>query len=162
VSFVNLPETRKSRFGEELNAEKMKKAVWLKPEVRAQIEFLEWTEGDRLRHSKFAGLREIRTLEASSRSTLAEGNSCGALNAAVFNVVILERVDAVFLFRRKYSALCLYQVHVPSVTIAARLIWTFGSFAVANSNPAAQATSCEVTPINEERSCYQPSKLAPL
>ena len=25
--FVNLPETRRSRFGEELNAEKMKKAV---------------------------------------------------------------------------------------------------------------------------------------
>jgi DNA ligase D-like protein (predicted ligase) len=56
--FVNLPETRRSRFGEELNAEKMKKAVWLKPEAVAQIEFLEWTEGDRLRHSKFMGLRE--------------------------------------------------------------------------------------------------------
>ena len=32
--------------------------LWLKPETVAQIEFLEWTEGDRLRHSKFAGLRE--------------------------------------------------------------------------------------------------------
>ena len=56
--FVNLPETRRSRFGEELNAEKMKKAVWLRPEAIAQIEFLEWTEGDRLRHSKFVGLRD--------------------------------------------------------------------------------------------------------
>ena len=56
--FVNLPETRRSRFGEELNAEKMKKAVWLRPDAVAQIEFLEWTEGDRLRHSKFVGLRE--------------------------------------------------------------------------------------------------------
>ncbi len=56
--FVNLPETRRSRFGEELNAEKMRKAVWLKPEAVAQIEFLEWTEGDRLRHSKFVGLRK--------------------------------------------------------------------------------------------------------
>ncbi len=56
--FANLPETRRSRFGEELNAEKMEKAVWLKPEAVAQIEFLEWTEGDRLRHSKFVGLRE--------------------------------------------------------------------------------------------------------
>ena len=55
---VNLPETRRSRFGEELNTKKMKKAVWLKPEAVAQIEFLEWTEGDRLRHSKFVGLRE--------------------------------------------------------------------------------------------------------
>jgi len=56
--FVNLPETRRPRFGEELNAEKMKKAVWLRPEAVAQIEFLEWTEGNRLRHSKFVGLRE--------------------------------------------------------------------------------------------------------
>jgi len=56
--FANLPDTRRSRFGEELNAEKIKKAVWLKPEAVAQIEFLEWTEGDRLRHSKFVGLRE--------------------------------------------------------------------------------------------------------
>jgi len=56
--FVNLPETRRSRFGEELNAEKMKKAVWLRPEAVAQIEFLEWTDADRLRHSKFVGLRE--------------------------------------------------------------------------------------------------------
>ena len=45
-------------FGEELNAEKMKKAVWLKPEGVAQIEFLEWTEGNRLRHSKFIRLRD--------------------------------------------------------------------------------------------------------
>jgi DNA ligase D-like protein (predicted ligase) len=56
--FVNLPETRRSRFGEELNAEKMKKAIWLRPQAVAQIEFLEWTEGDRLRHSKFVGLRD--------------------------------------------------------------------------------------------------------
>jgi DNA ligase D-like protein (predicted ligase) len=66
--FVDLPETRKSRFGEELNAEKMKKAVWLRPEAVAQIEFLEWTEGDRLRHSKFVGLRE----DKSPRSVMRE------------------------------------------------------------------------------------------
>ena len=49
--FVNLPETRRSRFGDELNAEKMKRAVWLRPEAAARIEFLEWTEGNRLRYS---------------------------------------------------------------------------------------------------------------
>ena len=59
--FVNLPETKRSRFGEELNAEKMRKAVWLRPEAVAQIEFLEWTEGNRLRHSKFVGLREDKS-----------------------------------------------------------------------------------------------------
>jgi DNA ligase D-like protein (predicted ligase) len=56
--FVNLPETRRPRWGEALSAEKMKKAVWLRPEAVAQLEFLEWTEADRLRHSKFVRLRE--------------------------------------------------------------------------------------------------------
>jgi ATP-dependent DNA ligase len=36
----------------------MKKCVWLRPELVAQIEFLEWTDSDHLRHSKFVGLRE--------------------------------------------------------------------------------------------------------
>jgi ATP-dependent DNA ligase len=56
--FVNLPETRKARWGEALTAEKMKKCVWVRPEIVAQIEFLEWTDADHLRHSKFAGLRD--------------------------------------------------------------------------------------------------------
>ena len=62
--FVNLPETQPSRFGRELDAETMKKAVWLRPEVVAQIEFLEWTEHDRLRHSKFVGLREDKDAQS--------------------------------------------------------------------------------------------------
>src|SRR5258707_12127933 len=71
--FVNLPETRRSRFGEELNVEKMKKAVWLKPEAVAQIEFLEWTGGDRLRHSKFVGLRD----DKDARTVVKEnGGEC--------------------------------------------------------------------------------------
>ena len=71
--FVNLPETRRSRFGEELNAEKMKKAVWLRPEAVAQIEFLEWTDGDRLRHSKFAGLREDKDPRSVVKERVGDG-----------------------------------------------------------------------------------------
>lgn len=56
--FVNLPETGRPRWGEILDAEKMKKCVWVRPELIAVIEFLEWTEGDRLRHSKFVALRD--------------------------------------------------------------------------------------------------------
>jgi len=56
--FVNLPETGRARWGDTLDAEKMKKCVWVRPELVAVIEFLEWTEGDRLRHSKFGGLRD--------------------------------------------------------------------------------------------------------
>ena len=56
--FTNLPETRKARWGEAMTAEKMKECVWVRPELVAQIDFLEWTEADHLRHSKFVGLRE--------------------------------------------------------------------------------------------------------
>jgi bifunctional non-homologous end joining protein LigD len=56
--FVNLPETHKGRWGDGLTAEDMKKCVWVRPQLVAQIEFLEWTVSDHLRHSKFVGLRE--------------------------------------------------------------------------------------------------------
>jgi DNA ligase D-like protein (predicted ligase) len=56
--FVNLPEARRSRWGEGLAAEDMEQCVWVRPELVAQIDFLEWTEGDHLRHAKFVGLRE--------------------------------------------------------------------------------------------------------
>jgi bifunctional non-homologous end joining protein LigD len=42
----------------------MKKCVWVRPELVAQIEFLEWTESDHLRHSKFVGLREDKDARA--------------------------------------------------------------------------------------------------
>jgi ATP-dependent DNA ligase len=68
MPFANLPDTHKSRWGDELTAEKMKECVWLCPEADAQIEFLDWTAGDRLRHSKFAGLRE----DKDARSVVKE------------------------------------------------------------------------------------------
>jgi DNA ligase D-like protein (predicted ligase) len=67
--FVNLPETGRARWGEILDAEKMKKCVWVRPKLVAVIEFLEWTEGDRLRHSKFVALRE----DKNPRDVVKEG-----------------------------------------------------------------------------------------
>ena len=32
--------------------------MWLKPEAVARIEFVEWTDADHLRHTKFVGLRD--------------------------------------------------------------------------------------------------------
>jgi ATP-dependent DNA ligase len=55
--FSNLPETHEGRWGTGLTAEDMKKCIWVRPVLVAQIEYLEWTESDHLRHSKFAGLR---------------------------------------------------------------------------------------------------------
>jgi bifunctional non-homologous end joining protein LigD len=56
--FANLPETGRARWGEILDAEKMAKCVWVRPELVAVVEFLDWTEGNRLRHSKFVALRD--------------------------------------------------------------------------------------------------------
>jgi bifunctional non-homologous end joining protein LigD len=57
-SFINLPESGRSRWGEALDEEKMNKCVWVRPELVAQVDFLEWTDQDHLRHSRFVGLRE--------------------------------------------------------------------------------------------------------
>jgi len=45
-------------MGEALTTEEMKKCVWARSDIVAQVEFLEWTDADHLRHSKFAGLRD--------------------------------------------------------------------------------------------------------
>ena len=65
--FANLPETHKGRWGEGLTAADMDKCVWVRPEIVAPIEFLEWTPSDHLRHSKFAGLREDRGPVSAAR-----------------------------------------------------------------------------------------------
>ncbi len=65
--FVNLPEAEKRRWGTGLTAEDMKKCLWIRPEVVARIEYLEWTEGDHLRHAKFAGLGEDKNAESVSK-----------------------------------------------------------------------------------------------
>jgi len=56
--FQNLPERTKGRWGEGLTASDMEKCRWLKPQLVAAIEFLEWTAENRLRHPKFVSLRD--------------------------------------------------------------------------------------------------------
>jgi bifunctional non-homologous end joining protein LigD len=56
--FVNLPELSSGRWGEGLTATKMKDCVWVRPVTVAQVEFLEWTGADHLRHTKFISLRD--------------------------------------------------------------------------------------------------------
>ena len=52
--FVNVPEPNRSGHG--LTAEKMKQCVWLKPERRCELEFVERTNSGRLRHAVFRQL----------------------------------------------------------------------------------------------------------
>jgi bifunctional non-homologous end joining protein LigD len=55
--FVNLPEAKSGRWGQGLTRAKMAQCVWLKPVLVAEVEFLEWTAENHLRHSRFMGLR---------------------------------------------------------------------------------------------------------
>jgi bifunctional non-homologous end joining protein LigD len=56
--FANLPEAKSGRWGQGLTAAKMADCRWLEPVLVAQIEFLEWTGENHLRHTRFIGLRE--------------------------------------------------------------------------------------------------------
>jgi DNA ligase D-like protein (predicted ligase) len=67
--FANLPELTAGRWGQGLTAEKMKECVWLKPEAVAQIQFLEWTGADHLRHTKFVALRDDKDPSKVVRET---------------------------------------------------------------------------------------------
>lgn len=59
--FANLPEQRSGRWGLGLTAEKMKECRWLKPNLVAQFEYVEWTPDKHLRHSRFVALREDKS-----------------------------------------------------------------------------------------------------
>jgi ATP-dependent DNA ligase len=65
--FANLPEARSGRWGQGLTKAKMAECRWLKPLLVAQIEFLEWTGDNHLRHSKFIGLRDDKPAGAVRR-----------------------------------------------------------------------------------------------
>lgn len=71
--FVNLPETHKDRWGTGLTAQDMKKCVWVRPEIVARIEYLEWTDSDHLRHSKYIGLQDDKHARTVIKELAGEG-----------------------------------------------------------------------------------------
>jgi bifunctional non-homologous end joining protein LigD len=54
--FVDLP-TGSSRWGSGVTAKEMRELQWVRPQLVAQIRFVEWTAEGRLRHAKFLALR---------------------------------------------------------------------------------------------------------
>jgi DNA ligase D-like protein (predicted ligase) len=70
--FANLPETHKGRWGTGLTADDMKKCIWVRPNVAARIEYLEWTDGDHLRHAKFCGLRFDKEAQTITKDQTGE------------------------------------------------------------------------------------------
>ena len=65
--FANLPEAKSGRWGQGLTKAKMADCRWLKPVLVAQIEFLEWSGENHLRHTKFVGLREDKAAKDVKR-----------------------------------------------------------------------------------------------
>jgi bifunctional non-homologous end joining protein LigD len=59
--FVDLPNPKASRWGGGVTADEMREMQWVKPELVAQIRFVEWTAEGRLRHAAFLGLRSDKS-----------------------------------------------------------------------------------------------------
>jgi len=55
--FTDLPTVGPQRWGGGVTAEQMREMVWVRPELIAQIRFVEWTADGRLRHAAFLGMR---------------------------------------------------------------------------------------------------------
>ena len=67
--FANLPDAQSGRWGQGLTAAKMKDCGWLNPTLVAQFEFVEWTDVNHLRHTRFIALRDDRQAKDVRRET---------------------------------------------------------------------------------------------
>ena len=68
--FVDLPNSKSSRWGGGVTADEMREMQWVRPELVAQVRFVEWTAEGRLRHAAFLGLRP----DKSAREVRREAN----------------------------------------------------------------------------------------
>jgi bifunctional non-homologous end joining protein LigD len=55
--FADLPQSGTSHWGAGITRDQMHEFQWLKPQIVAQIRFVEWTTDGHLRHAAFLGLR---------------------------------------------------------------------------------------------------------
>jgi ATP-dependent DNA ligase len=68
----------------------MEKCVWVRHELVAQIEFLDWTEGNHLRHSQFVGLTYSRIV--GKPEVIRRTTNSRALHVIVSALSIRRRV----------------------------------------------------------------------
>jgi len=68
--FANLPEEKRTPWA--LTKTEMRKCIWLRPELVAQIEFTSWTLDGHLRLAAFAGLREDKKATEVARESEPE------------------------------------------------------------------------------------------
>ena len=67
--FANLPETKATRWGEALTAEKMKECRWVRPVLVCQVAFVNWTDGGKLRLCSFVAMRDDKVARSVARET---------------------------------------------------------------------------------------------
>lgn len=67
--FDDLPNSKTSHWGGGVTAEQMAEMTWVRPDVVAQIRFVEWTEDHHLRHAAFLGLRVDKAARQIRRDT---------------------------------------------------------------------------------------------
>jgi bifunctional non-homologous end joining protein LigD len=67
--FSDLPNSKTSHWGAGVTAEEMDEMQWLKPQLVAQIRFVEWTADGHLRHAAFLGVRTDKAARAVIRET---------------------------------------------------------------------------------------------
>jgi len=67
--FVDLPNPKASRWGGGVTVGAMREMQWVKPELVAQIRFVEWTAEGRLRHAAFLGLRSDKSAREVRRES---------------------------------------------------------------------------------------------
>lgn len=65
--FVNLPTTGSSHWGEGITADEMDVLRWVKPQLVAEVSFVEWTRDGSLRHAAFLGLRDDKSAKDVQR-----------------------------------------------------------------------------------------------
>ena len=68
--FANLPDKTAGRFGQGLTVEKMRECIWLMPDAVVRMDFLEFTNTDRLRHPTYVALRR----DKDPRKVIRESN----------------------------------------------------------------------------------------
>lgn len=67
--FIDLPNDGSSRWGGGVSVEDMKEMIWTEPELVVQIQFVEWTAENRLRHSRFLGVRADKVAQDVRRES---------------------------------------------------------------------------------------------
>jgi len=67
--FADLPSTRPTHWGGGVTPEEMAGLIWVKPQLVAQVRFVEWTADGHLRHAAFLGLRDDKRPRQVRRET---------------------------------------------------------------------------------------------